>query len=136
MPTKIELEKQLETQKLAFEQLRQEKDSLEVQSVELAKQLAALVEELAQKQEVIEEYREALDAAHTALSERDAQIAEFEIRNAKETSDEINTVISRRCINCGNSGRTTYDAESERFTCAFCKYSWAMEAETYPFRQQ
>ncbi|MCK4958410.1 MAG: hypothetical protein KAT00_03400 [Planctomycetes bacterium] len=88
---------------------------------ELEEQIVALVDELAQKQEVIEK--------------RDAQIKKLEAKFVKEVSDDITKVLDRNCINCGMSGRTTYDAKSERFTCAFCNYQWAMEAEQAPFRR-
>ena len=81
---------------------------------ELEAQIAALVDELAQKQEVIEK---------------------LEAKFAKEVSDDVTKVLDRNCINCGMSGRTTYDAKSEQFTCASCNYQWTMEAEQAPFRR-
>ena len=88
---------------------------------ELEEQIAALIDELVQKQEVIER--------------RDARIEKLEAKFAKEVSDDVAKVLDRSCINCGTSGRTTYDAESEQFACASCKYRWTMEAERAPFRR-
>lgn len=82
---------------------------------ELEEQVAALVDELAHKQE-------AIDA--------------FEARYVQETSDEIQAIEARRCINCGNPGRVSYDGETKKFTCASCKYSWEIAEEQSPHRKR
>ncbi len=103
---------------------------------ELEQQVDALVDELAQKQASLDELREETSILAEGIEERDTIIAKLESEKAEEVSDEIAAVLARSCINCGNSGRTSYDAETERFACAFCKYTWAIAEEQAPFRQK
>ena len=88
---------------------------------ELEEKVNTLMDELTQKQETLEE--------------RDTQIEVLEAKFAKEVSNDVTKVLDRNCINCGMNGRTTYDAESEQFTCAFCKHQWTLAEERAPFRQ-
>lgn len=103
---------------------------------ELEQQVGELVDELAQKQASLDELREETLILAEGIEERDTIIAKLESEKAEEVSDEITAVLDRSCINCGNSGRTSYDAETKLFSCAFCKHTWVIAEERAPFRQK
>lgn len=103
---------------------------------ELEQQVATLVDELAQKQASHDTLQEETSILAEGIEERDTIIAKLESEKAEEVSDEIAAILDRSCINCGNSGRTSYDAETGVISCAFCKHTWTTAEEQAPFRQK
>jgi len=103
---------------------------------ELEAQVAKLVEELADAQGVIDTHVTTIQALEAQLALNDERLAILDAQEAAAESEIIKTVINRRCINCGNAGRVSYDAQAERFTCASCKYIWPLSQEDSPHRKR
>lgn len=56
--------------------------------------------------------------------------------------DEVEAILSRPCINCGATGRTSYDKNAKPdedkivrpFECSACGHRWSAADEEAPFR--
>lgn len=150
MTTKAELEAQLEratlalansTELIADYEKRDQASRSKIAELEQTLQernafLAQAVQETDAYGTTIDSHVDTIKAMDEASAALEAQVAKWEARYAQETSDEIKAITSRRCINCGNPGRVSYDGETEKFTCASCKYSWEIAEEQSPHRKR
>ncbi len=129
MSTKAELEVQVTD-------LKREMIKLEEHLADEHEKVTGLEAQVAQLQESIKLHGGTIDEMNKVIVTLEVQVAKWEARYTQETSDEIQAIEARRCINCGYSGRVSYDGETEKFTCAACNHSWGMAEEQSPHRKR